>query len=414
MANEPREWLTAEEAVARLGVKPQTLYAYASRGMVERESVAGTRRSRYRRADVERLAQGSRPATRAGRLDVVIDTALTALEPNGTLTYRGWRVVDAAHAASFETVAEWLWLGVRPVDVSWTAPVDALKAARAVQRALPPSTRVLDRIRIAIETAAPVDALRYDRRPRAVAERGRRLIATAVDALPAFGEVPDAEGGIAARAWPRLTAVPATRERVRALDTALVLLADHELAASAFATRVAASTWADTYAAVSAGLAALGGPLHGGASDAVRALLRRARDGAPPDDLVGERLQGDGVIPGFGHRVYEVDDPRVDPLLDAVRAAGAPLDLLAAADGLRAASKGADVGAVNVDFALGVFAEAFSLDAGGEAVFALARCAGLVGHALEEYQHRLRYRPRAAYVGPLPGPPPGPVLDPSC
>ena len=404
---EPRAWLTAEEAIARLGVKPQTLYAYVSRGLVEREPEPGTRRSRYRRIDIERLASGSRPVSRAGRLDVVVDTSLTALEPNGTLTYRGWSVVDAARSASFETVAEWLWLGERHHDLTWTAPPDALAAARAVQEALPSGTRVVERVRITIETAATVDALRYDRRPVAVAERGRRMIATAVDALPLLG--PEGSGGgttIAARAWPRLTSLPATPSRVRALDVALVLLADHELAASAFATRVAASTWADTYAAVSAGLAALSGPLHGGASDAVRDVLRRLGSVEAPEVVVGEQLRGDGAFPGFGHRVYEVDDPRVAPLLDSVREAGAPRELLDAADSLCTVARSAGAPPVNVDFALGVFVEAFDIEAGGDAVFALARCAGLVGQAMEEYPHRLRYRPRAAYVGPLPGRPP--------
>ena len=299
-ASEPRGWLTAEEAIARLGVKPQTLYAYVSRGLVEREPEPGTRRSRYRRVDIERLASGSRPVSRAGRLDVVVDTSLTALEPNGTLTYRGWSVVDAARTASFETVAEWLWLGERRTGVAWMAPHDALAVARAVQDALPDGTRVLERVRIAVETAATVDALRHDRRPPAVAERGRRMIATAVDSLPALG-IASTDGGasIAARVWPKITSLPASAPRIRALDVALVLLADHELAASAFATRVAASTWADTYAAVSAGLAALSGPLHGGASDAVRTVLRRLGQVGAPEQVVGEQLRGDGSLPGL-------------------------------------------------------------------------------------------------------------------
>jgi citrate synthase len=406
---EPRGWLTAEEATARLGVKPQTLYAYVSRGLIEREPVPGTRRSRYRRADIERLAQGSRPVSRAGRLDVVVDTALTDLGPNGTLTYRGWDVVDAAHTASFETVAEWLWLGARRVGLVWVAPDEAVAAARAVMHALPRTALLSERLRIAIEVAGTVDPLRYDRRPVAVAERGRRMIATAVAALP--GADADPGASIAARAWPALTALPPTPARVRALDAALVLLADHELSTSAFATRVAASTWADPYAAVAAGLAALSGPLHGGASDGVRTVLRRARDGDPVDVVVGERLRDEGTFPGFGHRVYETVDPRVEPLLDVVRDAGAPSELLTAAAHVHEVVADAGVGAVNVDFAVGVLAEAFEMPHGGNAVFSLARCAGLVAHAIEEYPQRLRYRARAAYIGPLAAAPP--AVDPT-
>src|SRR5262245_29792399 len=407
MAGERRTWLTAEEATARLGVKPQTLYAYVSRGLVEREPEPGTRRSRYRRADVERLAQGSRPVSRAGRLDVVVDTTLTSIEPTGELTYRGWRVVDAAREASFETVAEWLWLGERHESPRWTAPDGALGLARAVQERLPEHTRVVERARLVIDAAATIDPLRYDRRPTAVAARGRDMIATTVDALPLLGDAPSKDdAAIAKRAWPRLTSLAATPARVRVLDTALVLLADHELAASAFATRVAASTWADAYASVAAGLAALSGPLHGGASDAVRSVLRRVRDGESAEQVVGQLLQGDGALPGFGHRVYTVDDPRADPLLDAVAAANAPSSLLRATEAVRDVARGAGAPAVNVDFAVGVFAEAFELASGGDGVFAIARIAGLVAHAIEEYAHQLRYRVRAAYVGPLAGPSP--------
>jgi citrate synthase len=98
--------------------------------------------------------------------------------------------------------------------------------------------------------------------------------------------------------------------------------------------------------------------------------------------------------------VYRVADPRAGVLLDLVREADAPTDLLRVADELLAVVGDAGVGAVNVDFSLAVFAEAFELPQ-SDIVFALARCAGLVAHAIEEYAHRLRFRPRAAYVGPL-------------
>jgi citrate synthase len=395
-----RDWLTASEAVARLGVKPQTLYAYVSRGLIRREAVPGTRRSRYRRDDVERLALGARPTGRLGRLDLVVDTALTQLDPDGTLTYRGWSVADAARTSSFETVAEWLWTGERRDGVTWSAPDDALAVGGAVAGVLPAGARRSERLRVAIEAAATVDPLRYDRRPSAVAERGRRIICVGVDAMTP-GEAPSHTGtSIAARAWPRLGPLPATPARVRALDAALVLLADHELATSAFATRVAASTWADPYAAVSAGLAALSGPLHGGASETVRDVLRRARGGTPVPEIVGDHLRDANGFPGFGHAVYRVPDPRAGVLLELVRGSDAPVDLLDAADGLLAVAGDAGVGAVNVDFALAVFAEAYELPQ-SDIVFALARCAGLVAHAIEEYEHRLRFRPRAAYVGPL-------------
>src|SRR3954453_13424747 len=104
--------MTADAAAARLGGKPQTLYAYVSRGLVHSEPVPGTRRSRFLRSDVERLAARQRGGGRAGGLEVIVETELTLLDPAGHLSYRGWDVADAvADGAPFEEVASWLWSG---------------------------------------------------------------------------------------------------------------------------------------------------------------------------------------------------------------------------------------------------------------------------------------------------------------
>jgi len=94
-------WLTASQATARLGVKPQTLYAYVSRGLIRRERPPGTRTSRYSRSDVERLAEHGRPRTREGGPEIVIDQAVTLLDPEGHLSYRGWDATRAAVEARY-------------------------------------------------------------------------------------------------------------------------------------------------------------------------------------------------------------------------------------------------------------------------------------------------------------------------
>jgi citrate synthase len=398
-----RDWLPAAEAAARLGVKPQTLYAYVSRGLIRSERVPGSRRSRFARDDVERLAQRARRTTAPGRLDVVIDTELTLLDPGGALAYRGWDVVDAAHHATYEEVAEWLWTGVRaPQPPAWAASKDAVRIGRAVQRSLPAGASVPDRVRVVVPALAVADPLRYDRRRDAVVDTARTLLSSLVDALPLTEGASTPSGrSVAARLWPRLASLRATPARVRTLDTALVLLADHELAASALAARVAASTWADPYLVVSAGLAAAGGPLHGGASARARVLLASVADGTPAEVAIGDLLRRDEPVPGFGHRVYRARDPRAVVLLDAVSSMRAPRAVLRASDDILAVMARHGGAHVNVDFALAVFAEAASMvDDAGEAIFELSRCAGLVAHGMEEYEHRLRYRPRAAYVGP--------------
>jgi citrate synthase len=400
-----REWLDAAAATNRLGVKPQTLYAYVSRGLVHSEPVPGGRTRRYRKADVERLAaRGARRPAGDGP-EVVVDTAVTHLDPAGHLTYRGWDVIEAARTARFEEVAAWLWGVPIGPTAHWAAPADALALARAVQKPLPATATAGDRLRVVVAALRAVDPLRDDRRPSAVATRAGALLATLVEALPPADprDEPVATGSIAARLWPRLTTTGPTKRRIRALDGALSLLADHELATSTFAARVAASTWADPYLVLLAGLAALGGPLHGGASEQVRALLRDAHDRSPAV-AVGAVLQSGSPVPGFGHSVYTGPDPRTGVLLELVEQARPPAALWRSAQEVLAIVTADATDATgphpNIDFALGVFAETQRLATGaGEAVFAVARTAGWIAHALEEYPHRLRYRTRAAYTG---------------
>jgi citrate synthase len=139
-----------------------------------------------------------------------------------------------------------------------------------------------------------------------------------------------------------------------------------------------------------AGVSALGGPLHGGGAEATRALLRE-------DDVraaIGRRLDAGEVIPGFGHRIYRLSDPRAELLLDRIEPVPALTDAL---DEMRRRR----LPFPNVELAIAAFAEAHDMVEGAsELVFAVARVAGWLAHAIEEYELRLRYRPRAAYVGP--------------
>ncbi len=197
-----------------------------------------------------------------------------------------------------------------------------------------------------------------------------------------------------------MSPLDATTARVRALDRALSLLADHELATSTLAVRVAASTWADPYLLLLTGLAAVGGPLHGGASEFVRSLLRDAM-ASTPEAAIGQALHDGEHVPGFGHQVYRGPDPRTPVLLDAVERLKPPPGLWTAAQGVRAVMARDGGPHPNIDFALGVLGEATRMVHGaGEAVFAIARSAGWIAHGLEEYPHRLRYRIRATYTGP--------------
>ena len=203
---------------------------------------------------------------------------------------------------------------------------------------------------------------------------------------------------IAARVWSRVHDEPPAENRLHALNAALVLLADHELAISALSARVAASAWADPYLVVLAGLSALGGPLHGGAPGAIERLLASIRTPNDVPAVLGERLAQGAPLPGFGHAIYRGRDPRADTLIALLRETDAQrLPILE--EVLRLATRH-DGPKPNVDLALAALSDAFGFVPGAaEAIFAVARSAGFVAHALEEYPYRLRFRARAAYVG---------------
>jgi citrate synthase len=188
---------------------------------------------------------------------------------------------------------------------------------------------------------------------------------------------------------------------LHALSAALVLLADHELAVSTLAARTAASARADPYAVVSAGLGAVSGTLHGGASLGVEALLSAASDPASVPRVIGDVLRRGEKIPGFGHSVYRGEDPRGRLLHDLVRRAAPSSRKVAVAEAIIAEVRHRALPEPNIDLALGTLTSAAGMDRGaGEAIFAVARTAGWVAHALEAYEADTPLRLRASYTGP--------------
>jgi citrate synthase len=412
--------LTTAEASSRLGVQPATLYAYVSRGLLHSHRLGGGRESRFEASEVERLAARNRRGGRAGGLELVVDSELTLLDPAGAFFYRGFDVTELCRVSTFEQVAEWLWTATYPLGPAvapWPAPPEALEVARAAAALPPAGARPVDRLIAAVAAIAPLDPLRHDRRPAAVAACTKAMLATLVDCLPdardagdagdpgdhGVGAASGAPRSIAARLWRKLSAGPAEERHVAALDAALILLADHELAASTLAARVAASTRADPYRVVLAGLGTLDGPLHGRASEEVVALLAEA-EASGAAEAVGARLRRGDRIPGFGHKVYAGPDPRWGALFGLLGEAWPASVQLADAEAVSRLVTGRDGPYPNVDLAVGALQRAAGLVAGaGETIFATARIAGWVAHAIEEYEHPLRFRPRAVYVGPAPG-----------
>jgi citrate synthase len=427
------EWINAAEAAQRLGVKPATLYAYVSRGMLARRRGDDGRSSLFEAGEVARLAlrgQRGEPRRAAGAGDFVIESELTDLA-DGRIRYRGVEVTKLALWRPFEEVAAWLWAGDQDGPAGpWLATPEAVAAGAGAQAALPEGTLPLERLRVIVPAMAAVDPLRLHLDPPAVMAAGRTIIAGMIDCLPdpapagASGPASArlAEGGVAGRFWYKICPRRPDPGLLAALRAALALLADHELAASTFAARMAASVRADPYAVVATGLGAVGGALHasprqaeahGGASLAAETMLAAAREPADAARVVGDLLRRGERIPGFGGPARPAD-PRARVLLDLTGKAAPRSGRYAVAEAILAETRRRALPEPNVDFALATLASVAGMIPGaGEAIFAVSRTAGWIAHAMEEYARSAPLRPRAVYTGP-PGttiPNPRPALQ---
>jgi citrate synthase len=390
-------WLSVDEATRRLGVKPATLYAYVSRGVLTRRRSADGR-SLFDPAEVERVARRGRPRRTTGGAEVVIESGITTLGTDRPF-YRGRDALDLAVRYELEDVAGLLWTGELGSPGPWREVPRAVAAGRAAQSGLPPDVLPLERLQVITPALAASDPLRLTLDPSAVIDIGQSLIAGMVECLPGRS----APGPISARLWAKLAPRRAHPQLVDALRAALVLVADHELAASTLAARVAASVRADPYAVVSAALGVTGGALHGGASLNAETMLAEADEPGQAAHVMGQRLRRGERIPGFGHRIYRSADGRASALLDRIRAVAPGHPRLAVADAMLDEARRRHLPEVNVDFALAVLANVAGLATGtGEAVFAVARTVGWLAHAMEEYARPTPLRLRAAYTGPLP------------
>ncbi len=389
--------LTTAEVARRLGVKPETVYAYVSRGQLTSRRERGTRSSLFSVAEVDRLASGRMVRRRPAGMMESVATRLTLLEDD-ELYYRGYRVRELAGTRTLESVAALLWFGDLDDDFRVRVAESAVARVRPVVAALPEGARLTDLLRVGVAAVAPTDPWRFDLTPSTVTRSGGALLRGLVEALTPPGP-PSAT--LAERLWPLLTSRGPQPE---VLDVALVLLADHGLAVSTVTARVAASARAHVHAVVSAGLGALDGPFHGTASTAAHRFLADAL--ADPDAALAERLRAGEPVPGFGHAVYRRRDPRAGVLLDLVRPT--PVGAVVAELVAQLAASGHPAPFPNVDLALAAVAHAHDMrpDA-GEAIFAVARTVGWIAHALEEYSEPgLRFRSPGSYIGPRPRPVP--------
>lgn len=400
-------YLSAREAAAELGIGLQTLYAYVSRGFIRSESIAGTRTRLYRAEDVRALRdrrERGRDAERSAEVALqggapVLDSALTLIQ-DGRLFYRGRDVAVLARTATLEAVATLLWdcpdsdpFAVGPSGDP-AIPGAVPETMTAAMAGLPP----LERCIAVLPAAAATDIRAWTLAPPAVHETAaglaRLVAATLVGRSPSDAPI---HRQVAA-AWG-----VADEAGIGLLRAALVLCADHELNASAFTVRCVASTGANLHAAVIAGIAALQGPRHGGATARVDALLAELLADPDPGRAMVARMRRGDDAPGFGHPLYPKGDPRAATLLAMIAATrkGDPVasrladivDVCCAVTGRRP----------NIDLGLVALARVLALPPWAPLIlFAAGRCIGWIAHALEQYQGNALIRPRARYVGARP------------
>ena len=378
----------ADEAARLLGVSKPTLYAYVSRGLVERTIAIDGRRSLYPREQLVHLARARsgrrRPAERPS-IDVQIASAITELGDE-TMRYRGHDAAELATTHSFEQVAELLWTGDLPSEpVAWPVDAELLDRCLAVAEVARPADGIA-RLAMAATTLCELDGS-----DRSAPDVARRLLAIAPTLLGG-----PRRGDVATRLAKALVRRPGP-ELIEAIGHTLILLADHGLATSTLGVRVAASVWCDPADALATGLHVVRGPLHGTAAELAAGLIEEASQvGAAA--AVSRRLAAGERLPGFGHRVYQRGDPRFAALLASVDAIPTRPTRRAVVHDV-VAEAGRRIGPVpNVDLAVGALTFVGGLPASAP-IFAVARIAGWAAHYDEERRERpVRFRGVASTV----------------
>jgi len=339
----------------------------------------------------------------------------------GVLAYCGYDIHDLAQSATFEETCYLLWHRRLPTRSERGDLQSQFAAARALQepivrlmRSLPPVDG-MDALRTITSALGHYDAEVDDASPQAQYRKAVRLTALTGTVVATWGRLragggpiaPDPAMSHAANFLYMLTGERPNATAIRAFDVALILHADHELNASTFAARVAAATLTDIYSAVVAGIAALKGPLHGGANaEVMKMLLDFGRDATPEriDAAIRAMFARKEKIPGFGHRVYRTEDPRATHLRQMSQELGrragntAWFEMSQRIEALVKAEKklnpNVDFYSASTYYTLGIPIDLYT------PIFAVSRMSGWTAHVLEQYANNRLIRPRADYIGP--------------
>ncbi|TDV57735.1 citrate synthase [Actinophytocola oryzae] len=390
MTEDTGVWLTADEAADRLNVKKETVYAYVSRGRLTSRKAAGGRGSLFRLADIDRLSA----KVRRGKENVPpdgVESEITLITPEA-LFYRSRKATDLAESATFEEVARLLW-GFDTAGTPWLSSPATERFCRKVIKTLPASALPVDQVKVIAACIAAVEPPTWDVSPDVVATTAQRTLATMLTALPAKSEPVDTTtfdapaSPMAALLWSRLCDRAPNEAELKLLNAAMVMLADHDLAAATHVVRTAARAGVEPSGLLRLGIDVGSGPVKGSASLAIESLLHNMKSAATVEESLGMRLRQGAAIPGFGHQVYPTGDVRAAYLLARLRRCSPQSDRLATVENVIKTQEWRGLPAPNAGFALAAMTYVLGMAPGsGETIFVLSRAAGWVAHAIEAYR----------------------------
>jgi citrate synthase len=365
----------------------------------------------------------SSPAKNPGGLEGVVAAPSEICYIDGSagkLVYRGYDIGDLVENLSFEETAYLLWSNKLPsrselsrlntdLGANATLPGHTL----AILRALPASTEPMDALRTAVSSLSSTDPDLNSNDPAANLRKAIRLTAQFPTIVAAFHRLrnnqkliePDPGASVAANFLHMLTGSHPHDTLVRVLDAALVLHAEHGFNASTFAARVTAATLADMHAAVTAAIAALKGPLHGGANQEVMQLLLDCGSAESAVKKVRAMLTAGEKVPGFGHRVYKTFDPRAAFLRKMSKQLGEAAGnskwyemserLIPVVKEMKNKDPNVDFFSASAYYTMGIPIDLYT------PIFAIARIAGWTAHIMEQHSNNRIIRPQDDYHGPV-------------
>jgi citrate synthase len=340
----------------------------------------------------------------------------------GELRYRGYSIHDLAEKSTFEETCYLLLRGELPSKVQLEQFASELKAARKVPAEIyklieiTKNAHPMEVLRTAVSALGAFDPDVADNSPEAILRKGIRLTSQVPMIVAAHQHIrngrapvaPNPSLGHAANFLHMLKGAPPSADSARLMDTDMILHAEHGANASAFTARVVAGTEANLHAAITAAVAALSGPAHGGAAENVMLMAQEVGDAANAAEYVKRKRGNKEPVMGFGHRVYRAEDPRARHMRAGVeklsREMGQPKwyqILEALVEAMKPyARHGVNV---NVDFYAGVVYYLNGIPADMFVpIFAVGRVPGWTVQVLEQMENNILIRPLTVYNGPEP------------